>query len=148
LFEGKLVWKRCYSDVVEVAEAKSAEKANALLKKGYELLKVVEKTVLGEDGSAVRGPLYVLGLRRPRFLEDCSQALEKLPLKPYVEGSPAGWIWADPEKYDGEVKDIVAWLRRKIEREKRVRVGKFYYVFSGPPDNPRKFISRRVARRA
>jgi hypothetical protein len=133
-----------YSNIIEVAEAKSAEEANALLKTGYELLKIAEKTIVREDGSAVQGPLYILGKRRGSgSLEVDPQLLEKLPFKPYKEGSSAGWIWADPEKHESQVKDIVAWLRGKIEREKKVTIGKFYYMFSGPEDNPQMFISRR-----
>jgi hypothetical protein len=35
-----------YYNIIEVAEAKSAEEANTLLKTGYELLKIAEKTIL------------------------------------------------------------------------------------------------------
>jgi hypothetical protein len=139
--------ERYYSDISEVTEASDANSVNSYLKMGYELLKIVEKTLFRPDGAKETSIVYVLGRRgtveaKP---EVDASLLEKLPFKPYKEGSASGWLWADPEKYEGEQKEAIKWLREKIEREKKVTVGKFTYTFSGPEDNPTMFISRRPA---
>lgn len=142
--------ERYYSDILEVAESSDVGSVNGFLKMGYELLKIAEKTVTKPDGVAETCIVYVLGKRRtleaegPRPEPDPSM-LERLPFKLYREGSLSGWLWSDPEKYEGEQREVVKWLKEKIEREKKVTIGRFTYIFSGPDDNPQMFITRKPA---
>jgi hypothetical protein len=137
-------------------EVEDVNDVNMYLEEGWELLKIADRTTWTPDGSRLQSSIvYILGRREVAKAEKVERKpevkkpevdasmLEKLPFKPYEEGSESGWIWADPEKHEKSVRDIVAWLRGKVEREGKVTVGRFTYTFSGPPQNPTMFISRR-----
>jgi len=137
--------ERYYSDISELVECYDTASANGYLKAGYELLKIGEKTLNRPDGTQETIIVYVLGKRRIEVKGDYASVIEGIPFKPYRPGEEAGWVFNDPERFSGEQREAIKWLAEKIEREGKVTVGRFTYTFSGPNENPKRFISRKPA---
>ena len=139
--------ERYYRGVEEIKEVYTVEEANKLLKEGWELLRSTEKTVT----------VYILGMvgpvpsvrERPQKREEVidPSVLENLPWSFYKGSNVAGWIFADPNSPKNKGHEALIQLLRE-EMDKRggtVQIGKLIYSYSGPPEDPKMFISRRPA---
>jgi hypothetical protein len=60
--------------------------------------------------------------------------LDKLPWKPYREGHRAAWIFSNTE---GAEKLVEA-----LKEKGKLEIDEYAYRFSGPKDDPKRFISR------
>jgi hypothetical protein len=60
--------------------------------------------------------------------------LENLPWKPYKEGHRAAWIFAD--------RAPASLIKAIILNGGSIEIGEFQYKFSGPKEDPERFISR------
>jgi len=138
-----------YEGIGEVVEAVTVDEANAFLKSGCVLVKVVEKTNI--DGSV--SIVYVLGRPRtqpPRAQQEpgaqssdpAARALESLKWTAHKSG---GGQWAFYTDATGNLLDALKPAADKIERMKsdpkyRLRVGEWTYGING------RFLNRYPAK--
>jgi len=135
-----------YEGINELVEADTVDQANDLLKAGYVLIKVVEKTNVNGSTSIV----YVLGRslagmqERGKQSNHVARALEGLKWTPHKSG---GGEWAFYSDATGNILDVLKPATEMIKQMKadpklRLKVGEWMYGING------RFLNRYPAKEA
>jgi len=135
-----------YEGINELVEAAAVDQANDLLKAGYVLIKVVEKTNTNGSTSIV----YVLGRslagtqERGKQSNHVARALEGLKWSPHKSG---GGEWAFYSDATGNILDVLKPATEMINQMKadpklRLKVGEWTYGING------RFLNRYPAKEA
>ena len=135
-----------YEGINELVEADTVDQANNLLKAGYVLIKVIEKTNTNGSTSIV----YVLGRslagtqERGKESNHVARALEGLKWTPHKSG---GGEWAFYSDATGNILDVLKPATEMIKQMKadpklRLKVGEWMYGING------RFLNRYPAKEA
>ena len=135
-----------YEGINELVEADTVDQANDLLKAGYVLIKVIEKTNMNGSTSIV----YVLGRSlagtqgRGKQSNHVARALEGLKWSPHKSG---GGEWAFYSDATGNILDVLKPATEMINQMKadpklRLKVGEWMYGING------RFLNRYPAKEA
>jgi hypothetical protein len=135
-----------YEGINELVEAAAVDQANDLLKAGYVLIKVIEKTNVNGSTSIV----YVLGRslagtqERGKQGDQVARALEGLKWTPHKSG---GGEWAFYNDATGNILDVLKPATEMIKQMKadpklRLKVGEWMYGING------RFLNRYPAKEA
>ena len=140
--------ERYYSNVREIREETDAKAVNELLKEGWELLAIREKstTIATADSITKRQQIvYVLGRTEAPKPVATVAAVPNLDVIPWKKGAFGDWAFSSPDKYTKlelteEQRRAIEWLREVIEREGEYDDGVFTYRMGRNKD----FITRRA----